>query len=74
MDLLLERGANVHAADANGVTVLMNAVLGQKKDIVAKILTRGANVYDVCREGLDAIALSISMENDEITHVLVHSR
>src|SRR5215203_4280653 len=46
---LLEAGADVHAADKNGVTALHHAVRFRSPEAVKTLLERGANVNQACR-------------------------
>lgn len=47
--LLLEEGADVHAADKNGVTLLHHAVRFRSPKAVQALIERGANVNLHCR-------------------------
>ena len=54
IDYLLERGANIDAHDAVGLTPLMNAVKGGHYPLVRKLLKKGANVDVVDIDGWSA--------------------
>jgi uncharacterized protein len=45
----LERGADIHAADKNGVTALHHAVRFRSPSAVKTLIERGANVNQACR-------------------------
>jgi ankyrin repeat protein len=45
----LERGADIHAADKNGVTALHHAVRFRSPEAVKTLLAHGANVNQSCR-------------------------
>jgi tankyrase len=47
---LLESGADVHAADKNGVTALHHAVRFRSPIAVKTLIEHGANVNQVCRK------------------------
>src|SRR6188508_3291506 len=45
----LKRGADIHAADKNGVTALHHAVRFRSPAAVKTLIEHGANVNQVCR-------------------------
>ena len=69
--LLLDRGANVNAADGDGVTALMRAVRNNRADIAAVLIGAGA---DVDRKntiyGTTALMEAIDSERGEIVELL----
>ena len=45
VELLLAKGADIHAKNDDGMTVLYGAALGGKKEVVELLLAKGADVH-----------------------------
>lgn len=71
VDLLLEAGADVNEADAQGSTALMEATLHMLERVVRRLLEAGASVDHVNRAGMSALDLAVSTGNTEITRMLL---
>lgn len=67
---LLERGADLHAADRDGNTPLHYAVLSGAPQTVKHLLRCGASVLVSNHRGLDACALAIREQQPEIAALL----
>ncbi len=55
MQLLAQNGANIDAVDESGYTVLINAVVNDKPDLVRLMVELGADIHLKAKDGLAAI-------------------
>jgi ankyrin repeat protein len=66
MSLLVARGADVNAGDADGWTALMGATVEGHVDAVKFLLDKGADVHATNSEGETALMMASRMNNTEI--------
>ena len=70
MSLLLERGANVEAANENGMTALTAAAFGGHAAVVRALLERGAKKDVADKNGLTAAMLAQQNGHAKVVAVL----
>ncbi|WP_194715603.1 ankyrin repeat domain-containing protein [Noviherbaspirillum soli] len=71
VEALLQSGADVNEANANGNTALMVAVRMGQANIVRRLLEAGAGVDPVNRAGLTALHMAVLAENVEVARMLL---
>ena len=71
VDLLLQAGADVNEADANGNTALIVAARMGQADIVRRLLEAGAGVDPANNAGLTALHMAVEAGNVGITGMLL---
>ncbi len=71
VDALLQAGADVNEADANGNTALIVATRMGQADIVRRLLEAGAGVDHANNAGLTALHMAVEAGNVEITGMLL---
>lgn len=74
VDALLNAGANVNEADANGNTALMVAVRMGQASIARRLLEAGADADLANRDGVTALHLAAMANNEEIARMLLEKR
>ena len=67
---LLDKGADVHAADENGDTSLMNAAQGGHLPVVRALLDKGAKVNAADEDGDTALSVARMGRHEEVAKFL----
>lgn len=72
---LLNAGANVNEADADGITVLSWAAIGKRVEMARLLIERGADVNHVDKQGMTPLlyAASIDFGDSAMIDLLLHS-
>lgn len=70
MRLLAQKGADINAADENGHTVLINAVVNDKPELVGLMLELGADITQQANDGLTATAWALELGFVDIIEML----
>lgn len=70
MRLLAQKGADINAADENGHTVLINAVVNDKPELVGLMIELGADVTQESNDGLTAQAWALELGFVDIIEML----
>ena len=70
ISLLLERGANIDAADGDGWTALMLAAKSGHTGAVRLLLERGANIHATNKNGWQAAGIALMYGCEEIGDIL----
>jgi ankyrin repeat protein len=68
--ILLNNGAKINGADANGATALMYAVQFGRKSVVKLLIARNADPYIKDKRGFDAFYLAQQLDDPEILEIL----
>ena len=71
VDMLLERGADVHAADKDGWTALSWAAWSGLKQVSEKLLSRGASLAVVDARGNTPLMIAVLRGNVEIVRLFI---
>ncbi|NBX71429.1 ankyrin repeat domain-containing protein, partial [bacterium] len=71
VELLLERGADVHVKDNNGSTALMWAAGSGNQNMVKLLLERGADIHAKNNNGWTALMLAAGSGNQNIVELLL---
>ena len=71
LKLLIEKGANVNAADEDGKTALMYAALCDAKETAELLIEKGADVNAVNDNGETALMMATKKNNKEIADLLI---
>lgn len=71
IEALLQAGAQVNEADANGTTALMVAARTGQANIVRRLLEAGADVSPANNAGLTALHMAVLAENAEVARMLL---
>jgi ankyrin repeat protein len=69
--LLLENGVNIDAANCNGHTALINAVINDDIEVVKLLLENGVNIEAVDRDGINALINAVLNDNIEAVKLLL---
>lgn len=69
-ELLLDRGADIHAVDSIGGTPLHNAAARPNAAMVRRLLEMGAEVNCRNKAGLTPLGLAVARKHDEVAAVL----
>jgi serine/threonine-protein phosphatase 6 regulatory ankyrin repeat subunit B len=71
VELLLDRGANIHEKNNKGINALMCASSEGHKDIVELLLDRGANIHEKNNNGINALIYASSKGHKDIVELLL---
>jgi ankyrin repeat protein len=74
MQLLSEHGADIDTVDESGYTVLINAVVNDKPDLVRLMVELGADVDTKAKDGLSALDWAQELGFVDIVELLESSR
>lgn len=70
MRLLAQNGADINAADENGYTVLISAVVNDKPELVRLMIELGADINQAAKDGLTAMHWALELGFVDIIELL----
>lgn len=71
VDILLRKGANVHAKNKFGLTALHMAAWHEQPNLVAKLVQAGADINALDSDGLTPLHYAVHNKNPETANMLI---